>query len=205
VRPGAARGVLGRCRRTARPVVAVVALVAAGCGSDPQAGRGPLRPGDAAPRWVGTTLAGDSIDLAGLHGRVVLVNVWATWCVPCREEMPALDALYRARRPDGLEVVGVSIDGPTAGRAVERFVADHGIGFVVAHDPQARITRAFRTVGVPETFLIDARGRIAHRWLGPFDPLNAETAAFLAAVGLGDRARSDPGPGAGHRGHPIRR
>jgi cytochrome c biogenesis protein CcmG, thiol:disulfide interchange protein DsbE len=66
--------------------------------------------GEAAPPLVLTTIDGGTFDLGKLHGKVVLVNYWATWCAPCRKEMPKLDAFYRKYHSQGLEIVGISID-----------------------------------------------------------------------------------------------
>lgn len=168
-----------------RPAAALLLLAA--CGGGDGAFR-PLAVGDPAPEYAGVTLAGDSLALAGLEGRAVLVNVWATWCPPCVEEMPALDALQRSHGPRGLEVVAVSIDTGADGDQVEAFVADHDLSMTVLHDPARRIERAFRTVGVPETFLIGPDGRIAARWIGAVDPAAVE-AAVEAALPPGGAAR----------------
>ncbi|MGH7462585.1 MAG: TlpA disulfide reductase family protein, partial [Longimicrobiales bacterium] len=69
-----------------------------------------LQAGDTAPKFAAVTLAGDTVSLSALRGRAVLLNVWATWCIPCRDEMPALETLHRERANDGLRVVSVSID-----------------------------------------------------------------------------------------------
>ncbi len=141
---------------------------------------GPLRAGDAAPAYGARTLDGDSITLAGLQGRTLLLNVWATWCPPCREEMPALQALDDRYRERGLEVVAVSIDQNAQEAAV--FADELGLRLRVLHDPAARVTRTFRTTGVPETFLIDRNGRIVRRWIGAFDPLAADVTADVEAA-----------------------
>jgi len=130
----------------------------------------PLQPGDAAPAYASATLAGDSISLASLRGKAVLLNVWATWCVPCKEEMPAFQRLHAAWADSGLRIVGVSVDPPGADGKIRRFVAEHGISFTITKDPSRRVDRIFRTLGVPETFLIDAGGKVQRRWIGQFDP-----------------------------------
>ncbi|HUG39444.1 MAG TPA: TlpA disulfide reductase family protein [Longimicrobiales bacterium] len=114
--------------------------------------------GIAAPDYAATTLAGDTVALADLRGAPVLLNVWATWCAPCREEMPDLQAIADEFAAEGLRVVGVSIDQADASAQVQRFVDDYGISFTVLHDPRGRVTRSFRTIGVPETFLLDGEG-----------------------------------------------
>jgi peroxiredoxin len=150
-----------------------VALLLVGCSgaSDFR----PLAVGDPAPAYSGVTLTGDTVSVRAFPGRALLVNIWATWCAPCQAEMPAMQRLYAMFADSGLSVVGVSIDAPGSDGAVRRFVEEHGIRFAVVRDPGQEAARAFATVGVPETFLFDARGRLAKRWIGEFDPLSEAT------------------------------
>jgi cytochrome c biogenesis protein CcmG, thiol:disulfide interchange protein DsbE len=166
--------------RNLNSVIAAVLLLAA-CRPDTEAYR-PLAAGDAAPIYGARVLDGDSVDLAHLRGGPVLLNIWATWCPPCRDEMPELQALHDAYADRGLRVVGVSVDARGAESAVREFVRDFGVTFMILHDPAERVSRQFRTTGVPETFLIDAHGRIAHRWIGRFDPFAADALERVEAV-----------------------
>lgn len=126
----------------------------------------PLSVGDPAPVYAVArlTLAGapaDTLRVGGAGQPVTLVNVWATWCTSCREEMGDLEALHREFGPRGLRVVGVSVDnGPEA--RVRRFAERERLTFALAHDPEGRVQDAFRVVGVPETYLVDGAGRV--RW-----------------------------------------
>ncbi|CAN5363454.1 hypothetical protein BH24GEM3_BH24GEM3_14980 [soil metagenome] len=163
-----------------RRLLLVVLLVPAltGCGGEGEAGGRQFRSvaaGDPAPAFAAATLDGDTLSLAALQGEAVLLNIWATWCLPCREEMPGLQRLHEELGEQGLRVVGVSIDSRGASRDVRDFLASHGISFTILHDPEERVTRAFRTTGVPETFLIDRQGRIVRRWIGLFDPTSEDT------------------------------
>jgi thiol-disulfide isomerase/thioredoxin len=136
----------------------------------------PLRIGDPVPAYTARRLeATDSLTLASLHGQPVLVNVWATWCVPCRAEMPALQALAARYEGRGLRVLGINIDAGSDDAPVRAFLDELAITFPNLRDPQDRITRVFRLSGVPETVLIGRDGRIAHRWIGRFDPLSDES------------------------------
>jgi len=124
--------------------------------------------GAPAPEYAAARLNGDTLRLADLHGKVVVLNVWATWCAPCVREMPALQRLYDRLGPEGLEVVAVSVDGTfeLASGTVQAFVDDFGLTFAVLHDPTGRIERLFGVNGYPMTIVIDAEGRIRQKVLG---------------------------------------
>ena len=139
-------------------------FVVAGCGDLRDAG---VEVGRTAPEYGALTLVGDSVSLEELRGTVVLLNVWATWCGPCREEIPALQELYESHNSRGLEVVGVSIDGRGEVPSIRRFAADYGVTYPLWHDPEDRISTRYRLIGVPATFLLDRRGVIRWFHLGP--------------------------------------
>jgi cytochrome c biogenesis protein CcmG, thiol:disulfide interchange protein DsbE len=160
-------------QRWSRRAAVMAALAASACGAAEERA-GSMRPyaaGDAAPAFAGANMAGDTISLEQLQGGAVLLNIWATWCLPCREEMPGLEQLHREFADAGLHVIGVSIDATGVRGDIEDFVDQHDISFTIVHDPVERVTRAFRTIGVPETFLIDREGTIVRRWIGKFDPM----------------------------------
>jgi thiol-disulfide isomerase/thioredoxin len=96
---------------------------------------------------------------------VVLLNVWATWCQPCRVEMPSMERLHRAFAGTDFRIVAVSIDkeGP---EVVEQFVKELGLTFDVLHDQTADIQRIYQTTGVPESFVIDRNGVIIKKVIG---------------------------------------
>ena len=144
----------------------------------------PPVPGNPAPPWEGTTLTGEKVALANYRNaeQVVLLNVWATWCTPCLREMPGLEALHRHFDGKGVTVVGASVDRRAAHADVARFVDDLGISFPILVDPDQNVMRQFRTIGVPETFLIDAEGIIRHRWIGEFDPMEPDVLNRVEAL-----------------------
>jgi thiol-disulfide isomerase/thioredoxin len=148
-----------------------VLLPLGGCES--QEWRGGVEVGEAAPAYAAETLQGDSLALRDLRGEVVLLNVWASWCAPCRHEMPLLEELHRRYGPDGLRIVGASVDSRSARGQVERFLSQEEITYTILLDPREDVTRAFRTVGVPESFLLDREGRLVWQFRGLFDPLDA--------------------------------
>ena len=118
--------------------------------------------GAPAPMFSGATLdtPAKSKSLADYKGKVLLLNVWATWCGPCRTEMPGIEALHRAFGPKGLHVVAVSIDDPGKAADIRKFVREYGLTFEILHDSTQAIQRAYQTTGVPETFIIAADGTI---------------------------------------------
>lgn len=108
----------------------------------------------------------DSIGIrAAYAGHVTLINIWATWCHPCLQEMPSIERLYRAYGNRGLRVAAVSIDAAAAGPVLD-FARQLDLSFDILQDPSGTIQQAYQTVGVPTSFLIDQRGRIAYVALG---------------------------------------
>lgn len=126
-------------------------------------------PGAEIPEYMAATLDGDTVALADYRGQVLLLNVWATWCPPCRREMPSLQALHEELGPEGLRVVGVSIDGHGSKEAVRDFLAEYGITYTILHDPDGRIHDAYQVFGLPTTYLVDRGARLVKRWIGEVD------------------------------------
>ncbi len=123
-----------------------------------------------APQLRGTTLDGADFDLAALRGKVVVLNVWASWCPPCRAEAPMLEVLASGLRPEGVEFVGVDTrDGD--GTAARAFVENVGLSYPNVVDPDGVLLLAFRDTlppqAVPSTLVLDRQGRIAARVIGP--------------------------------------
>ncbi len=135
---------------------------------------------DEAPEYELVTLSGDTVRSAGLAGRVVVVNFWATWCPPCRLEMPSLQKLHERRGADGVVVLGFSTDvGGDAG--VLSFLRERGITYPVGK-ATAEHQRAFGGIqGIPTTFVLDRRGRVRHRVVGYFasPAMNAAVSRLL--------------------------
>ena len=127
--------------------------------------------GSQAPMFSGATLdiPSKSKSLADYKGQVVLLNVWATWCAPCRTEMPSIEALHKALGPKGLHVVAVSIDDPGKASEIRKFAHDYGLTFEILHDSSQAIQRAYQTTGVPETFIIAADGTIRKKVIAASD------------------------------------
>lgn len=126
----------------------------------------PVEVGSSAPEFRATDLvSGRAKTLADYRGQVVLLNVWATWCQPCRVEMPGMQHLYEQLGPEGLKIVAVSIDeaGPDV---VREFVREHGLSFEILHDPSRAIERIYQTTGVPESFVLNREGKIVKKVIG---------------------------------------
>ena len=127
----------------------------------------PMDVGTRAPDFQAMDLQGRPVSLAQLRGQVVLVNIWATWCGPCRDEMPSMERLHRELGPRGLKIVAVSVDKPPTGAAeLQAFARDLGLTFTVWHDPSGRIQQTYRTTGVPESFLVGRDGVILKKVIG---------------------------------------
>jgi len=124
-----------------------------------------------APDYSARVLGSDAeATLAGLRGKVVLLNTWATWCPPCRAELPDFEAFYQSYRNRGLEVVGVNVDEGEVDGKVQRFVENTGLTFTIWRDPADNFAKRFRVLGVPATLLVDRDGTIVRRWSGQMDP-----------------------------------
>ena len=120
--------------------------------------------GHPAPALAGQALDGRHLDLAALRGSVVLVNIWASWCGPCREEIPLLQRTQQQLGPRGLRVIGIATrDGPVAARAL---LAELGGGPESLVDPDGHLAVEWGATGVPETFLVDRTGVVRARCWG---------------------------------------
>ncbi len=153
--------------RQIRGIVLGFGLLLAACIEDGPGGSGVVEIGAPTPSYSTMSLEGDSVSLDALRGRVVLLNVWATWCPPCRTEIPELQAIHTRYQPRGLELVGVSVDAAGSEGAIREFMKDFAMTFPVWLDPAERVSARFLVVGVPATFLIDRDGILRWRRIGP--------------------------------------
>ena len=151
--------------RVASYAIAALALVA--CAGDDNVPARPLEIGQTAPHYSAVSLTGDSVSLAQLRGRVILLNVWATWCHPCREEIPVLQGLHARYASRGLELVGVSVDARGEEATIREFATDFRMTYPLWLDPDERVQSTFLAIGVPATFLIDRDGVLRWRHVGP--------------------------------------
>ena len=119
------------------------------------------------PAYRAVSITGDSVSLAAQQGKVVLLNIWATWCHPCRDEIPELREIHAKYKDRGLELVGVSVDADGAEDNIREFMKEFEMTYPVWLDPAERVSTQFLTVGVPTTFLIDRKGLLRWRKTGP--------------------------------------
>lgn len=133
----------------------------------------------AAPGLTGKTIDGQPYDLAAARGEVVLLNVWATWCAPCREELPALRRLHERYAGQGFGVVGVSVDRRNALMGVRRMVEEFGLPYPIVFDPESEAITPWNVRGYPTSFLVDRSGRVRWRRDGT---VTADDPELLAAI-----------------------
>lgn len=130
--------------------------------------------------------------LAEFRGKIVLLNVWATWCLPCRKEMPTLDRLQAVLGGPDFEVIALSIDrgGP---EAVKKFYAETGVQHLAIHvDATGKAGFALATMGLPTTLLIDREGQELGRLIGPAEWDTPDTVDFLRSIVAEKQGRLDP-------------
>jgi thiol-disulfide isomerase/thioredoxin len=189
-------GVPARARRGHAAVVLLAVLAAAVLAFLFVRGTGDavvVAPGTPAPEFTASTL--ETVPrvkrLRDYRGQVVLLNLWATWCEPCKIEMPSIEELHRAYGPAGLKVVAVAVDDPGFEERVRRYVAERGLTFEVLSEGTGTIERQYQARGIPATYLIGRDGIIRKRIAGASDwssPANrALVAQLLGAAGTAVR------------------
>ena len=148
-------------------------------------------PGTKPPDFAGGTIEGQKVSLAGLQGRVVLLNFWASWCRDCRTEMPMLEQLHRDLAAQGLTILGINVREGT--RTVRRYADELDLTFPLVLDQKGKITASYGVIGLPTTFLIDRDGRPIALAIGPrhWDaaPARAIIQTLLAEPTVGEEPR----------------
>ncbi|WP_322508818.1 TlpA disulfide reductase family protein, partial [Anaerolinea sp.] len=119
-----------------------------------------------APDFELRSIDGGTIRLSDLQGKVVILNFWASWCPPCREEMPALQRVYQVHQSQGVEVIAVNATSQDTLSDVLNFVQDNGLTFSVLLDEQGDVQSTYRISGLPTTFFIDREGKIRELIIG---------------------------------------
>jgi cytochrome c biogenesis protein CcmG/thiol:disulfide interchange protein DsbE len=162
-------------------VTVLLALVAWQMGHNGPLAAAQVGAGDRAPDFTVQTFDGKTVKLADLRGKVVLVNFWASWCIPCSQEAPDLENTWRQYQDRGVFFVGVDyVDTETEART---YLTHYNVTYANGADLGTRISQAFRIRGVPETYIIDQKGMLRATFIGPttadqlkskIDPLLAE-------------------------------
>lgn len=145
-----------------------------------------VRNPDPAPEFALTALDGKSLSVAGEHGKVVLLNFWATWCGPCRAEIPDLVALQEQYK-DQLQIIGLDVDDDDAAE-VQKFVTENGIDYPVAMVPEKVRTAYGGIPALPTSFVLDTEGRVVQKHVGLWNPIVYET-EVRALLGMPVQAR----------------
>lgn len=162
--------------RRSRVLAIAATLILGACAAD---GSGPPTIGAPAPEYTAATLEGEEVSLESLRGDVVLLNLWATWCTPCRMETPYLQSVYEEHRDRGFEIVGISMDTADAADDVAMFVDEYGVTYTILHDARMRGMELYNVLGLPATFLIDRDGVL--RWMR-YGPIPEDDPGFLEAL-----------------------
>jgi peroxiredoxin len=138
----------------------------------------PIQPGLEMPNFTFPDINGKEVSLSDHRGKVVLVNVWATWCPPCRQEMPSMQSLYEKFKGENFEILAVSID--SEGReAVAPFMRKMNLTFPALLDPGETIRSLYGITGVPESFIIDKQGILVEKIIGPINWATPEVFFFF--------------------------
>ena len=139
-----------------------------------------VQPNDRAPGFSLVNDQGIGVSLDDYEGKVVLLNFWATWCPPCIQEMPSLNATYERFRADGLVVLGISVDEDAD--EYSDFLRTAGVTFPTVRDPERTVSTRYGTMKYPESYLISRDRRVLRKYVGPEDWSRPETANYLRSV-----------------------
>jgi cytochrome c biogenesis protein CcmG, thiol:disulfide interchange protein DsbE len=136
--------------------------------------------GDSAPDFAITSDSGRRVSLDSFGGKLLVLNFWATWCPPCVQEMPSLDQFQKQLAASGVVVVGVSVD-KDAGQ-YKRFLDRAKVSFLTARDPEAKISADYGTFKYPETYIIDSRGKVVQKIIGPENWNDERMVAYVKSL-----------------------
>lgn len=139
-----------------------------------------VQPNDRAPGFSLVNDQGIGVSLDDYEGKVVLLNFWATWCPPCIQEMPSLNATYERFREDGLVVLGISVDEDAD--EYSDFLRTAGVTFPTVRDPERTVSTRYGTMKYPESYLISRDRRVLRKYVGPEDWSRPEIANYLRSV-----------------------
>jgi peroxiredoxin len=149
----------------------VLVLALSGCYSNSR----PSRIGSSAPDFTV-----ENVTLSRLHGQVVVLNFWATWCAPCVEEVPSLIEMQRRMKGKGVTVLAVSVDAD--GGAYQRFIKDHNVSLLTVRDADQKSNSLYGTSKFPETFIIDRNGVVRRKFIGAVEWTDPEITDYLSKL-----------------------
>jgi peroxiredoxin len=154
-------------------------MLACDKGESPDASaRAKVSIGEAAPDFTLKNIQGEDVTLSDLRGQVVLVNFWATWCPPCRQEMPSMEKLYQHLQDQEFEMLAINVEenGP---EAVASFLKDQSHSFPILFDTQAKAQRLYNVSKYPETFVVDRNGIVVEHVVGAIDWMQPNVVEYL--------------------------
>lgn len=141
-----------------------------------------VKKGSPAPDFTLPDLNGKKVTLSQFRGNIVFLNFWATWCPPCIEEIPSINALKKRIQRNDFVILTVNID-QTGRENIKKFVESQGLEFIVLHDPKSDVSAGeYGITGVPETFLIDRNGVVLERYIGPKNWTEESFIAYLNRI-----------------------
>ena len=169
-------------QRAALFSLSIVACAALACSGMEERFK-PMAVGDAVPAYSTRTLAGDTARVGTEAPQpLTLLNVWATWCVPCQKEFPDLERIHRDYGPRGLRVLAVSVDADGDDRKIRDFIGRYSATFSIGHDPEGTIRDSYQSLGIPESYLISPDGKLLFRNPGAFPEGAANVRAAIEAA-----------------------
>jgi cytochrome c biogenesis protein CcmG/thiol:disulfide interchange protein DsbE len=155
----------------------------------------PVEVGSTAPAFAARTVDGSNVvrTLDDYRGKVVVLNVWATWCEPCKVEMPSFELLHRIFPNSDLRVVAVSIDDAVGADSVRNYAHNFALTFDILLDSLHAIDRDYQVTGYPETFVIARDGTIRRKWIGPANWVSHDNVALIRdLLGVRDSTHGEP-------------
>ena len=138
----------------------------------------PLKLDLPAPNFTFPGLDGKMVSLSDYRGNVVLVNIWATWCPPCVDEMPSMERVYKELKSENFEILAVSIDS-LGTKAVAPFMKKYNLSFPALMDPDGTIQTLYQTTGIPESYIVNQEGILIKKIIGPRDWATPEVVGFF--------------------------
>ncbi|WP_026583184.1 redoxin domain-containing protein [Bacillus sp. J33] len=135
-----------------------------------------VQEGKIAPDFELTTLSGDSVKLSDYRGKTVILNFWATWCPPCKAEMPHMQNFYENNKEKGIEILAVNLTDIDKGKSqIENFVKEYGLTFEIPLDEEGSIGMQYQAFSIPTSYIIDSNGVITKKIMGPMDEAMMES------------------------------